>query len=76
MLEVEPNVVSIPNNVIIPCPKHDFKLARAANHCQECEHFRGLGIMSEERHLAWSDQYAIRCGHIIERRAKMEEEVV
>jgi len=67
----------IPEYVAVPCPGtpgKPFGLRRASNFCPSCGHFQGIGEMTAQdthkgRKLQWHERYAIRCGHMIERRA-------
>jgi len=62
--------VDIDDMVIVPCPKQGFDNKLAARHCPGCEHFFGVAQMREPQSndTAWHEVYAIRCGHVIERR--------
>jgi len=54
---------------IVQCPKNGFGHVAAARHCPGCEYFDGLAVMTAARPgVNWSDCYAIRCTHPIERR--------
>ncbi len=65
MLPVELTSAEICKNAVVSCPIKDFKPRRASN-CEKCEHYQGLAVMGVEGN--WSDKYAIRCNHVIERR--------
>ena len=70
MLEIVENV-EIDEAVVIACTEVGFKPRRAFKACGNCPHFRGIGRMRSEGD--WSDQFAVRCGHIIERRTHVLE---
>ena len=61
--------VDIPDSVIVRCPIYANR-NRAAKHCAECRHFKGVSQMaySDDTELTWSQQYAIRCSFILERK--------
>ena len=61
---------SIDDDVVVPCPKKEFKPAMAAEDCPKCEHFDGVGVMSTAQSLEWAKRYCIRCAHPIERRVQ------
>ena len=67
--------VEISQEAIIPCPDVGFK-PRRAQACQSCEHFRGIGLMCADESLPWHERYAVRCGHIIERRTQILPPVI
>lgn len=60
---------------VVSCPKVNFKPRRACKCCPGCEYFDGLGMMASDTEAAyeWSDIYAIRCTHPIERRTQYFE---
>jgi len=65
----------VPEHIIIQCPITTFKPRRGIN-CMKCEFYGGLGIMIEDETLPWHERYAIRCGHIIERRTHVIPEII
>jgi len=72
--------ISIPFNVLVPCPKTpegDQKLRYAAKNCTQCKHFEGISKRykgepqtAEEieifNNAPWSAKYAVRCATIME----------
>jgi len=62
------NDIDIDQNAVIPCPAVGFKPRRAYRSCQNCEYFEGFAKMSDVGN--WSEQFAIRCAHPIERRTQ------
>lgn len=52
---------------VVSCPKVNFQPQRAKQACTDCEYFDGLTIMAPEGET-WSQVYAIRCTHPMERR--------
>ena len=72
MLDIVTDPPYIDPRAIVPCPMKDFK-PRRATACASCEHYRGLGRMAD--HGDFSNRYAIRCAHVIERRTHILEVV-
>ncbi len=68
--------VEIDSRVVIPCPEKDFRPRRAANACPGCDHFKGIGLMSEEPDIGWHKKFAIRCAHVMERRTQLIPEII
>ena len=63
---------------VVSCPMKNFAARRAYLACPDCEYFYGLAVMSSAPLISddpangvkWSDKYAIRCAHVIERRTQ------
>ena len=78
MLPIEKKTAAIDPAAVVACPMKDFAARRAYLSCPDCELFNGLAIMSTAPLAAdnptagvkWSDKYAIRCAHVIERRTQ------
>lgn len=80
------NEVEIDKNAVVPCPSVGFKSRRAHKSCPSCADFKGLcRTMAEgetvvtcrstgdKRQATWSDKFAIRCAHVIERKTQIIE---
>jgi len=75
-LPIETESVSIPNNILVPCPISGIQVKRFASKCcPNCQYFKGLAKLTwadtdEEKEkikdLSWSRRYAIRCETIAE----------
>jgi len=75
-LPIETEDVSIPKNVLVPCPISGIQTKRLAYKCcPNCEYFKGLAKLTwadteEEKakiiNLPWSKKYAIRCVTVAE----------
>jgi len=81
-MKLETIEIDIDKDVAIPCPAIEFKLRRACKCCPSCEYYHGVGVMSKaefvmvegdessKRQLLWHERFAVRCGHVIERRTE------
>lgn len=75
-LPIETELVSIPSNILVPCPISGIQVKRfACKCCPNCKYFEGLAKLTwadtdEEKEkikdLSWSRRYAIRCKTIAE----------
>lgn len=66
----EPEVVDIPRDAFVRCPKVKFKLVQVASqqHCIGCTFNKGLQLrmsrsQAAKRKLAFTEQYALTCAH-------------
>ena len=69
MTEEDRKKVEVPHNAVLKCPMHGGHL-RAVEHCESCEHCRGLApnIMQVHRRPGapaqpFSAQYLLRCAY-------------
>lgn len=57
---MEDDMIEVPNNVLIRCPKKQFNLARTSN-CTACEHFRGLLDRFPNSDYNFAKRYQVQC---------------
>jgi len=67
MLE-KAETTEIDKAAVVACPALNFSARRAFLACPSCKYFDGLVMLGEAG--KWSDRYAIRCAHVIERRTQ------
>ena len=53
----------IPDSFVVQCPMNESRLVRAAKHCNNCQHFRGLTEITQDEDAQWSKRYRIICGY-------------
>lgn len=58
----------IDKNAVVACPAVSFAPRRAFKACPDCRYFAGLCVLGKVGR--WSERYAIRCNHTIERRTQ------
>lgn len=54
------DMVDVPDNVLIRCPKVEFKLARVAK-CSECPEFTGLADRFPGSNAPFAQRYLVLC---------------